>query len=156
MGREIERKFIVTSQDWRETADGGEAIEQGYLSSNGKATVRVRIFDDKRAIITLKGAVKGITRAEFEYDIPLDDAHEMMEMARPHVLAKRRHKIRHAGLDWVVDVFSGRHQGLVLAEIELEHEAQAVPLPSWAGREVSDDDRYYNASLSQTDAPPQA
>ncbi|HTM78555.1 MAG TPA: CYTH domain-containing protein [Devosia sp.] len=156
MGREIERKFLVVSDAWRAMADGGGAIEQGYLSSNAKATVRVRIVDGERAVLTLKGRAKGLVRAEYEYPIPLADARELMGMARPHVIEKRRHTLRHGGLLWEVDVFAGRHAGLVLAEVELDAEDQAVELPDWVGREVSDDKRFYNASLSRAEGLPVA
>lgn len=154
MGLEIERKFLVRSDAWREGADQGRAILQGYLSSNAKATVRVRIFDGQRAVLTLKGAARGLSRAEYEYDIPIADARELMDMARPHIIEKRRHEVPFGGLTWEIDVFAGKHAGLVLAEVELETEEQAVALPDWVGREVSDDGRYYNASLSRAAAPP--
>lgn len=149
MGLEIERKFLVLSDEWRLVATGSALLRQGYLSSNAKATVRVRTKDDARAVLTLKGATKGITRAEYEYDIPIDDAREMLVMAEPHVIEKRRYHVPHAGLIWEVDVFAGRHEGLVIAEVELADANQAVPLPDWAGAEVSHDDRYNNASLSR-------
>ena len=154
MAREIERKFLVASDGWRAAADAGEELLQGYLSSNAKATVRVRIFDGKRAVLTLKGPAEGYTRAEFEYEIPLQDARELMELARPHVIEKRRFAVRHGAMVWEVDVFAGQHAGLVIAEIELDEETQVIDLPDWIGREVSDDGRYYNASLSRADAPP--
>jgi adenylate cyclase len=156
MGREIERKFLVASDGWRAAGDAGVAIEQGYLSSNAKATVRVRIVDGARAVLTLKGRAKGYVRAEYEYEIPLMDARELMALARPHVIEKRRHLVQHAGLVWEVDVFAGRHAGLVLAEVELTAEDQAVDLPDWVGREVSDDKRFYNASLSRAEGLPRA
>jgi adenylate cyclase len=154
MGREIERKFLVVSDAWRKAATGSALLRQGYLSSNAKATVRVRSKDDARAVLTLKGAAEGITRAEYEYDIPIADARELLAMAEPHVIEKRRHLVPHGGLIWEVDVFLGRHEGLVIAEVELTDENQVVPLPHWAGAEVTKDDRYNNASLSRADAIP--
>ena len=154
MGQEIERKFLVVSEAWRRAATGSELLRQGYLSSNAKATVRVRIKDDRRAVLTLKGESAGISRAEYEYEIPVADARELMAMAQPHVIEKRRHLVPHGGLTWEVDVFEGRHAGLVIAEVELESEDQPVDLPDWVGREVSHDDRYNNASLSRTETPP--
>ena len=153
MGIEIERKFLVVSDAWRISAKGSALLRQGYLSSNAKATVRVRTEDDVSAKLTLKGAVKGISRAEYEYDIPIVDAREMLEMAAPHVVEKRRYLVPFDGLTWEVDVFEGRHAGLVIAEVELEAANQAVTLPDWIGLEVSADDRYNNASLSRS-APP--
>ena len=153
MGVEIERKFLVVSNAWCDLATSSALLRQGYLSSNAKATVRVRIEDDARAKLTLKGAVKGISRAEYEYDIPIVDAREMFEMAAPHVVEKRRYLVPFHGLTWEVDVFEGRHAGLVIAEVELDAADQAVTLPDWVGREVSADDRYNNASLSRSETP---
>jgi len=148
MAQEVERKFLVHSQAWRTAADEGHFIRQGYLSSNGKATVRVRSFDDQHAFITIKGARNGIVRAEYEYAIPIEDGRELLLIAQPHVLDKRRFQVVHAGLTWEVDVFEGRHQGLMMAEIELDGNRQEVVLPGWLGKEVSDDERYYNAALA--------
>lgn len=156
MGQEIERKFLVVSDGWRAEATGSALLRQGYLSSNAKATVRVRTQDDEQAVLTLKGAAQGISRAEYEYDIPLADARELLGMAEPHVIEKRRYRVPHAGLTWEVDVFAGRHAGLVVAEVELTDEQQAVALPGWVGAEVSHDDRYNNASLSRADGIPDA
>lgn len=154
MGVEIERKFLVTSDAWRAAATGSALLRQGYLSSNAKATVRVRTRDDKRAMLTLKGAPEGIARAEYEYEIPIKDARELLELAVPHVIAKRRHLVPFGGLVWEVDEFLDRHGGLVLAEVELRDENQAVRLPDWAGAEVTFDDRYNNASLARADFAP--
>lgn len=154
MGIEIERKFLVVSDAWREAATGSALLRQGYLSSNAKATVRVRSTDDALAVLTLKGAAEGISRAEYEYAIPIEDARELLAMARPHIVEKRRHIVPFAGLNWEVDVFEGRHAGLVIAEVELTHAAQAVVLPAWVGVEVTADDRYNNASLSRSNAVP--
>lgn len=125
-------------------------IKQGYLSSNAKATVRVRTMDDAEAVLTLKGATKGIARPEYEYGIPIADARELLEMAEPHVINKRRHLVPYGGLTWEVDEFAGQHLGLVIAEIELGSEGQVVELPDWVGAEVTHDDRYNNASLSRS------
>ena len=154
MGVEIERKFLVTSDVWRAAATGSALLRQGYLSSNAKATVRVRTRDDVRAMLTLKGAPEGIARAEYEYEIPIEDARELLELAAPHVIVKRRHLVPFGGLVWEVDEFLGRHGGLMLAEVELRDENQAVRLPDWAGTEVTFDDRYNNASLARADIVP--
>jgi adenylate cyclase len=149
MAQEIERKFMVRSDEWRALADEGHLIKQGYLSSEGKATVRVRTFDDQHAVITLKGKLSEITRPEYEYPIPIDDAQELLALAQPHVLEKRRFDVSYAGLTREVDVFEGRHEGLVIAEIELVSADQEFDLPSWLSEEVSHDERYYNASLAR-------
>jgi adenylate cyclase len=149
MAQEIERKFLVRSDGWQAAATGSSLVRQGYLSSNAKATVRVRSYDDSRAVLTLKGKATGMARAEYEYDIPIEDARELLALARPHVLEKRRFLVAHDRMTWEVDVFEGRHQGLVLAEIELEHAGQDVALPEWVGEEVTQDERYYNSTLSR-------
>lgn len=155
MAVEIERKFLVTSDAWQSLATSSSQLRQGYLSSNAKATVRVRISDDQRAVITLKGALQGISRPEFEYAIPLADARELLDMAQPHVVEKRRYLVPWGEVIWEVDVFEGRHAGLVMAEVELADEAQRVQLPDWVGREVTNDDRYANASLSRNLVTPE-
>lgn len=149
MGIEIERKFLVVSDGWRKAATSSAALKQGYLSSNAKATVRVRTKDDSTAVLTLKGQASGIVRSEYEYGIPIEDARELLAMAAPHVIEKRRYLVPYGGLIWEVDEFAGRHEGLVLAEVELDDQSQDVPLPDWVGAEVSHDDRYNNASLSR-------
>lgn len=154
MGREIERKFLVVSDAWQAAATSSLLLRQGYLSSNAKATVRVRSKDNGRAVLTLKGAAEGISRAEYEYEIPIEDARELLAMAQPHVIEKRRYLVPHGGLVWEVDVFLGRHSGLVIAEVELDSEDQAIALPDWIGAEVTHDDRYNNASLSRADIIP--
>ena len=154
MAEEIERKFLVASDGWKTLAESSALLRQGYLSSNAKATVRVRTWDDAIARLTLKGAVRGMARAEYEYEIPMADARELLVMAEPHVLEKRRHLVPFGGLTWEIDVFEGRHAGLVIAEVELESADQEIELPDWIGREVTDDDRYYNASLSRADGIP--
>lgn len=154
MAVEIERKFLVAGDSWRAAATGSAALRQGYLSTSAKATVRIRILDDARAVLTLKGPTLGISRAEFEYAVPLADGLAMLEMARPNVVEKRRYIVPHAGLTWEVDVFEGAHAGLVMAEVELDHSDQPIELPDWAGREVSHDDRYANASLSRNPGVP--
>lgn len=154
MAVEIERKFLVTSDAWRAAASESALLRQGYLTSNAKVTVRVRIRDDERAMLTLKGTPEGIVRAEYEYEIPIQDARELLELAAPHVIVKRRHLVPFAGLIWEVDEFLDRHGGLVLAEVELSHAQQAVTLPDWAGPEVTFDDRYNNASLARADGLP--
>lgn len=154
MAIEIERKFLVANDDWRTSVQHSAALRQGYLSTSAKATVRIRILDECRAVLTLKGPTTGISRAEFEYDIPLADGLELLEMARPFVVEKRRYQVPQGGLTWEVDVFEGAHLGLVLAEVELASAEQAIELPRWAGREVSHDDRFANASLSRTPGVP--
>lgn len=146
MGKEIERKFLVEGDAWRALAEGTR-YRQGYLSTVKERTVRVRTIADK-AYLTIKGITQGIARTEFEYEIPLADANALLDdLCQRPLIEKDRYKIEHGGLTWEVDEFFGENAGLVLAEVELESEDQAVELPGWVGQEVSDDSRYYNANL---------
>jgi len=146
MGIEIERKFLVVdTTPWRDSAPATK-LWQGYLSTVPERTVRVRIKGD-RAMITVKGKTEGATRAEFEYDIPVADANEMMGLCEQPTIEKTRYKVEHGGYTWDVDIFHGVNEGLLLAEVELESEDEDVPLPAWVGEEVTGDRAYYNANL---------
>ncbi|MBC7971376.1 MAG: CYTH domain-containing protein [Verrucomicrobia bacterium] len=146
MPAEIERKFLVKGDAWRSLATG-IAYSQGYIVSTEGRTVRVRVVGEQ-GYLTIKGATSGITRAEFEYPIPVDDALEMQHtLCDPPLIQKKRHKIEYAGLVWEVDEFEGENQGLIVAEVELEDVKQTIALPDWIDREVSDDPRYFNANL---------
>ena len=146
MSIEIERKFLVVGDAWKTSAGEGLLCRQGYLAADKRKTVRVRILGD-RGFLTIKGATDGISRMEFEYEIDYPDAAYML-MLCDRIIEKHRYHLRHEGLIWEVDVFSGANEGLVMAEVELESEDQDVELPVWAGEEVSDDPRYYNACLA--------
>lgn len=147
MGTEIERKFLVSDDSWSAAADAGKVIRQGYLTTDPARTVRVRRKGD-RGFLTIKGTTTGATRAEFEWEIPVDEADAMLDtLALRPLIEKTRYTIDHAGHEWVLDVFVGDNAGLVMAEVELESEDEAVELPGWAGAEVTEDARYYNASL---------
>lgn len=149
MGIEIERKFLVRDARWQAAVESESRLIQGYLSADVRLTVRVRQRDDQ-AVLTLKGATRGLTRAEFEYPIPLADAQAMLaELAVGALIDKRRYLVREAGQLWEVDVFAGENHGLVLAELELHHEHQLFERPDWLGDEVSDDLRYFNANLAR-------
>jgi CYTH domain-containing protein len=145
MGKEIERKFLVKGNDWKSLGTG-VIYCQGYLPTLGKQTVRVRIIGE-RGYLTIKGSKKGQTRAEFEYEIPLSDAQEMLDTLciRP-LVEKTRYKIQYRNSIWEVDEFLGENEGLIVAEVELESENQTVDLPDWIDREVNHP-RYYNSSL---------
>jgi CYTH domain-containing protein len=145
---EIERKFLVQGEQWRSLATGID-YRQGYLSTKKGCSVRVRLVGD-RGYLTIKGLTTGVSRAEYEYPIPAEDAQEMLDNLcdRP-LIEKTRYKIEYAGLTWEVDEFAADNQGLIIAEIELTDENQTIELPTWIGKEVSDDPRYYNANLAQ-------
>lgn len=143
---EIERKFLVTGDEWRVGALG-EPYRQGYLGRSDQATVRVRVAG-RSAYLTVKGEKPGRVRAEFDYPIPVEDAEEMLRtLCGQALIEKTRYEVVHAGLVWHVDEFGGANLGLVLAEIELDHPDREVELPDWVGREVTEDPRYRNSSL---------
>ena len=145
MAKEIERKFLVDLTKLDRLPEGN-IIRQGYIPAEG-ATVRIRTMN-KLAFLTLKGKMKGITRSEFEYPIPVDDANAMLkELCAPPLIEKTRYIINFADHIWELDIFEGENEGLILAEVELEHEDETVELPEWITKEVSDDRRYYNANL---------
>lgn len=146
MGREIERKFLVAGDGWRTTS--GVRFTQGYLSRIPERTVRVRIAGP-RAFLTIKGKTDGATRAEFEYEIPVADAEALLALCEPGRIDKTRHTLDHDGHTWEIDEFHGAHQGLLLAEIELDHEDEPFTRPPWLGAEVTHNPRYYNATLSR-------
>ena len=145
MATEIERKFLVTGDAWREGAPGTEFM-QGYLSRDPARSVRVRLAGDS-AWLTIKGPSTGLSRPEFEYPIPPADARALLELCPEPPIEKTRFRIDHHGHQWEIDEFHGANAGLILAEIELESEDASFARPAWAGREVSRDPRYFNASL---------
>lgn len=148
MGREIERKFLVTGEGWRANVVRSRAMVQAYVARGEQTSVRVRILDDREARLTIKGRVSGMTRAEFEYPVPVEDARALIAMRMGRLVAKRRHDVNEGGRIWEVDVFEGEFSGLVMAECELAAEDEAVARPGWLGREVTHDARYYNAALA--------
>ena len=150
MAYEIERKFLIQDQSWRNAASGATVIRQAYLASNGLISLRIRIRDDIRATLTIKSAAAGIRRLEFEYEIPIADGVALMDLREGGLIEKLRHKLPQDGLTWEIDVFQGENAGLVIAEIELPHEDKVFERPQWLGREITADKRYSNASLSMT------
>ena len=149
MAQEIERKFLLRTEDWRGLAPG-RAYVQGYLAGSEACSVRVRIAENT-ATLTVKGATIGAGRHEFDYAIPLADARQMLDLlAGKPLIEKTRYTIAHQGFYWEIDEFHGKNQGLIVAEIELEREDQAFEKPAWIGEEVTDDPRYYNANLAHT------
>ena len=148
MATEIERKFLVTDDSWRDGTPGVR-ISQGYLARDNDRTVRIRTGGEK-AWITIKGRSEGISRLEFEYEIPLAEAGELLELCLPSLIDKTRYEVPHAGQVWEVDVFHGENDGLVVAELEMEHEDVSFEPPPWLGEEVSADPRYSNSRLAMT------
>ncbi|MCU0236234.1 MAG: CYTH domain-containing protein [Acidobacteria bacterium] len=146
MGKEIERKYLVKSDEWKAAAKG-IVYRQGYLSSLKERVVRVRTIEDK-GFLTIKGITKGVSRSEFEYEISVEDADTMLDdICEKPLIEKKRYKIPVGGLVFEVDEFFGENAGLVVAEVELTDEKQKIDLPAWIGAEVSGDPRYFNSNL---------
>ncbi len=146
MPQEIERKYLVSGEAWKRLAEG-ILYRQGYLSTDKERTVRVRIIGDT-GYLTIKGITVGVSRPEYEYEIPIPDARELLDgLCEKPIIEKYRHTIAFGGLVWEIDEFQGVNKGLVIAEVELESEEQAINLPPWVGEEVSGDPRYFNAHL---------
>ena len=148
MGAEIERKFLVDREKWEQlNKPKGTHYRQGYILNNEQQTVRVRI-SDKQGFLNLKSKVSQITRKEYEYEIPLEDGIEILDVFAKSGTEKIRYRIPIAGKVWEVDEFLGDNKGLIVAEIELKSEAEEFEAPNWVTDEVTDDGRYTNASLS--------
>lgn len=149
MAKEIERKFLVLGDGWKRGITG-VSYRQGYLSTVKERTVRVRTVGDK-GFLTIKGVTVGVTRNEFEYSIPTADADALLnDLCEKPLIEKTRYKVQHAGLTWEIDEFFGENHGLVVAEVELKDEHQAIDRPAWVGKEVSGDARYFNSNLIKT------
>lgn len=147
MAKEIERKFLVAHQAWRESVNTIHVYRQGYLSYDSERTVRVRATE-VTGYLTIKGITEGLTRDEFEYEIPLADALALLQLCERPAIEKKRYIVPNGAHVWEVDVFEGVNEGLVLAEIELGSEDEAFDKPNWLGNEVSGDRKYSNSALS--------
>ncbi|MFQ6604012.1 MAG: CYTH domain-containing protein [Fidelibacterota bacterium] len=148
MKTEIERKYLVAGNAWRNEQQR-VFIRQGYLSLDRERTVRVRLADD-RGFLTIKGSATGITRPEYEYTIPSEDARFLIEhLCLKPLIEKYRYTVEYAGAQWSVDEFLGVNAGLVVAEIELKTEDQDITLPDWVVEDVTNDPKYLNVQLTQ-------
>ena len=149
MGTEIERKFLIKNDSWRARCQAGKRYRQGYFGTPGKASLRVRVAGDK-AHLNIKSAELSIRRTEYEYEIPLADADDMLDRLCEHPLVEKTRYLLPLGEHvWEIDEFSGDNQGLLVAEIELTDEREPFTRPDWLGEEVSDDARYYNVNLGK-------
>lgn len=148
MAKEIERKFLVASSGWREHADKGTQLRQAYVVTMDDRSVRVRIHGNKWARLTIKIGKSALVRNEYEYDLPMDDAREMLTQAVGVVIEKRRYRVPHKGFTWEVDVYEGALEGLVVAEVEMKRETDLPALPDWLGPEITGDRRYSNQALA--------
>lgn len=149
MNFEIERKFLVRGDGWRQHAAKQCDIRQAYLTLGGKASVRVRICDNRTATLTVKSRPVELRRLELEYPIPILEAEALIPLGQGTVIEKARYRLPWGELAWEIDVFSGENAGLIIAEIELRNECQHVELPSWIGEEVTGQAKYYNSFLVQ-------
>lgn len=146
MATEIERKYLVLDETWRSRAVG-MVFRQGYLSTVKERTVRVRVVGHL-GYLTVKGLTVGSVRTEFEYEVPIADAEQMLdELCEQPLIEKTRYVIEENGLTWEIDEFAGANEGLIVAEVELGDESQQVDPPDWVGEEVTNDARYFNANL---------
>ncbi|WP_337267279.1 CYTH domain-containing protein [Oryzifoliimicrobium ureilyticus] len=148
MAKEIERKFLVKSDGWKRDVESKSNFRQAYLAALDDRSLRVRIRDEASAKLTIKIGRTALIRDEFEYDIPLEDAEELMRAAVGNIIEKTRFRVPFGGYVWEVDVFAGMHAGLVMAEVEMQCGNDRPELPSWIGREVTGDFRYSNQSLA--------
>jgi len=153
MAKEIERKFLVRDGSWREAGEASAAFVQFYIAISSDRSVRLRISDGRAARLTLKFGSDLFERDEFEYEVPLADAREMMKFATGRVIRKTRHHVRHGGYLYEVDVFADALEGLVIAELETPDAVPDALLPPWLGREVTGDMRFSNASLALNGFP---
>jgi len=148
MGIEIERKFLLKDDAWRDGAQSAY-YRQGYIFAEKKGVVRVRTVD-QQGFITIKSAPVGLKRQEYEYEIPLADANSMLEtLCENFIIEKKRYKVKYGSHIWEIDEFEGHNRGLLLAEIELSDENESFKRPSWIGKEVSGDPKYHNSNLSK-------
>jgi CYTH domain-containing protein len=151
MGQEIERKYLVKNDAWRNEIASSSRFMQAYIAVADDRSVRVRIMDDEKAKLTIKIGTEMFSRAEFEYEIPLADAKDMAAGATGIVLDKTRFNVEHQGYVWEVDVYAGIYEGLVVAEVELQDETERPPIPDWIGDDVTGDRRYSNAVMANQD-----
>lgn len=148
MAKEIERKFLLKSGDWRQEVSSSERMTQAYIANNKNASVRLRICGEHKAQLNIKSFTLGISRHEYEYNIPVSEAKEMLEtVAIKPFIDKTRYYVKRDGFVWEIDEFYLENEGLLVAEIELPAENTSFPLPEWIGKEVTDDSRYINALL---------
>lgn len=149
MGTEIERKYLLAGDGWRAEVTQSERMVQGYLARSETSAIRVRVVGDD-AELNIKHSLDGVQRLEYEYPIPLEDAHELLDaVASRPLIDKTRHLVRRGSHTWEIDEFHGDNAGLIVAEIELSDPDEAFDRPAWLGEEVSLDSRYYNSNLSQ-------
>ena len=146
---EIERKFLLKDESWRKLVIKSKNITQGYLANTGRSSIRIRLSDD-HASLNIKSMTIGVTRTEFDYPVPAEEAKILLqELCTGPLIEKTRHYIEYRGHTWEIDEFSGENAGLIVAEIELDDQNEGFAVPDWLGNEVSHDPRYYNICLTE-------
>lgn len=153
MAKEIERKFLVRSNDWKPKASKGSMIEQAYIMVMDGRNMRIRIRDRDRATLTIKSGGKGMTRDEFEFDVPVQKARELLVLKIGNIIEKTRYKVKHAGFTWEIDVYDGALKGLTVAEVELNSEKEKPEIPGWIGEELTGNSAYSNQTLALSGLP---
>ncbi|MEB2845580.1 CYTH domain-containing protein [Rhizobiales bacterium RZME27] len=148
MAKEIERKFLVADDGWKAGVGTTSKFLQAYIATGEDRSIRVRIIDGERARLTIKLGRDLLVRDEFEYDIPVADAEELMQAAIGIVLEKSRHRVDYRGFTFEVDEFAGFYHGLIVAEVEMRSTEDRPDLPAWLGREVTGDKRYSNMAMA--------
>ncbi len=148
MAKEIERKFLVDLEHWPNEAKGVH-FEQGYIAITNSGIVRVRIIRDEVSTLTVKSSGTGLSRDEFQYEIPMDEAKALLKLCQNDIIEKTRYHVIVEGKQWDVDQFHGNNDGLWIAEVELKSEDEQVTLPKWVTNEVTGDKHYYNAFISK-------
>lgn len=148
MAQEIERKYLINHKEWQKLEKPkGQFFRQGYILTDPNKTIRVRQTEEK-AFLTIKGLSVGATRPEYEYEIPMNDAKELLDNFCVSELSKIRYEIEHDSKIWEIDEFLGDNNGLIVAEIELKSEDEKYTIPVWVDREVTDESEYYNSKLT--------
>lgn len=145
---EIERKFLLRNDTWRQHAASASRIRQAYLRADDQGSIRVRLREGHAATLTIKSKAVDLRRLELEYEIPTLEAELMLAMRHGAIIEKVRHLVPLNGMTWEVDIFEGANTGLQVAEIELESRNQPVRIPAWVGDEVTNDPRFYNSMLA--------
>lgn len=149
MAKEIERKYLLKNDLWKDHILKSEHYVQAYLSNNKQCSIRIRISGDK-ADLNIKSMTIGIMRDEYEYSIPIEDARKMVDtLCHKPCIEKTRYFVEHTGKTWEIDVFEKENQGLVVAEVELNNADEEIQLPEWVGLEVTEEPKYYNVCLLQ-------
>ncbi len=153
MAKEIERKFLVRDDRWKAGADKGSRIRQAYILAMDGRNMRVRVRDNRKATLTIKAGGHGMTRDEFEFDVPVDEALPLFQLKLGNLIEKTRYKVKIAKHVWEIDVYSGALEGLIVAEVEMKSEKESPQIPEWIGSELTGNPAYSNQALALSGLP---